>query len=185
MTVAASQDLIGWTEFLHGKISINIEAIQIQQVHCALSPCQIMGLDWMKLVSSQLMLISHSQWIFWNLTLYNKEHGYLQLKQCRDLLHEVDSLLDTSPDKIPEGSMYLLELDFSSLYNTSFEWQPYWVQAMKAAWRAGQRTVQPARRTSGSTQHAATQQQQSKLQYDFTRNDTQMRQDLGLQAAMR
>jgi hypothetical protein len=27
MTVAAHQDLIRWTEFLHGKISINIEAI--------------------------------------------------------------------------------------------------------------------------------------------------------------
>jgi hypothetical protein len=41
MIAAASQDLIGWTEFLHGKIFVNIKAIQ--QVHCSLSPCQITG----------------------------------------------------------------------------------------------------------------------------------------------
>jgi hypothetical protein len=137
MTAAPIQDLIGWTEFLHGKISINIEAIQIQQVHCALSPCQIMGLDWMKLVSSQLMLISHSQWIFWNFTLHNKQCGYLQLKQHRDLLLKVDSLLDTPPNEIPEVSKYLLELDFLTLYNASFKRQSYWVLAMKAARCAG------------------------------------------------
>jgi hypothetical protein len=36
LTAAASQDLIGWTEFLHGKVSKDIGCIQ--EVHCALSP---------------------------------------------------------------------------------------------------------------------------------------------------
>ncbi len=34
MIAAASQDLIGRTKFLHGKISVNIEAIQ--HIHCTL-----------------------------------------------------------------------------------------------------------------------------------------------------
>jgi hypothetical protein len=54
MTTVASQDLIGWTEFIHGKISIDKEAIQ--QVHCALSPCQITGQDRVKLFLSHLKL---------------------------------------------------------------------------------------------------------------------------------
>jgi hypothetical protein len=90
------------------------------------------------------MLISNSQWIFWNFTLHNKQHGYLRLKQCRDLLHEVDSLLDTPPDEIPEGSKYLLELNFLTLYNALFKQQSYWVLAMKAAWHAGRWTMYSA-----------------------------------------
>jgi hypothetical protein len=59
MTAAASQDLIGWTEFLHGKISVDIE--YIQHIHCSLSPCQITGSDWMKTMASHLMQASHCQ----------------------------------------------------------------------------------------------------------------------------
>ncbi len=93
LTAAASQDLIGWTEFLHGKVSKEIRCIQ--EVHCALSPCRITGKDRMKLLVTHLIHISHSQWILRNFTLHNKQCGYLHLQQHRDLLREVDSLLDT------------------------------------------------------------------------------------------
>ncbi len=73
MTAATSQDLIRWTEFLHRKISIDIEAIQ--QLHCSLQPCRITGSDWMKAVSSHLMQILHIWWIFQNFTLHDKHQG--------------------------------------------------------------------------------------------------------------
>jgi hypothetical protein len=75
MRAAASQDLIGWTKFLQGKISVKIEAIQ--HIHCALSPCRITGSDWMKEMASNLMHASHCQWIFQNFTLHDKQRGYL------------------------------------------------------------------------------------------------------------
>jgi hypothetical protein len=56
-TAAASQDLFGWTEFLHGKGSKEIG--HIQEVHCTLSPCRIMDTDWMKLLVTHLIHISH------------------------------------------------------------------------------------------------------------------------------
>jgi hypothetical protein len=87
----------------------------------------------MKMLVTHLIQISHSQWIFWNFTLQDKHRGYLRLKQQRDLLREVDSLLNTSLEEVPEGSKYLLELDFLTLYNASFEQQSYWVLAVKAA----------------------------------------------------
>jgi hypothetical protein len=56
---AAGQDLIGWTEFLHGKVSV--EFASIQHIHCALSPsCRLTGDDWMKAFVSQPIQISHS-----------------------------------------------------------------------------------------------------------------------------
>jgi hypothetical protein len=69
LTAAASQDLIGWIEFLHGKVSKEIGCIQ--EVHCTLSPCRITGTDWMKLLVTHLIQISLSQWILRDFTLHN------------------------------------------------------------------------------------------------------------------
>jgi hypothetical protein len=72
---AVSQDLISWTEFLHVKISVEIATIQC--IHCALSPsCRLTGDKGMKVVVAQLIQIFHSQWIFCNYTLHNKQRGY-------------------------------------------------------------------------------------------------------------
>jgi hypothetical protein len=64
-TAAANQDLIGWVEFLHGKVSVEFRTIQ--DIHCALSSCRMTGEDWMKAFVLHLIQISHSQWIFQNL----------------------------------------------------------------------------------------------------------------------
>jgi hypothetical protein len=53
LTAAASQDLIRWMEFLHGKVSKEIR--RIQEVHCTLSPCRITGTDLMKLLVTHLI----------------------------------------------------------------------------------------------------------------------------------
>jgi hypothetical protein len=135
-TAAASQDLIGWVEFLHGKVSVDFWTIQ--DIHCALSSCRMTGEDWMKAFVLHLIQLSHSQWIFRNFTLHDKQRGYLSLLKWKTVLKEVDRLLDTAPEDIPAGSQYLLEIDYSTLYNASLERQSYWVLAMKAACRAGE-----------------------------------------------
>jgi hypothetical protein len=132
-------------------------------------------------MSSHLMQASHCQWIFRNFTLHDKQWGYLCLKHCKDLLRELDKLIDTPSDDIPEESRYLLELDYSELYNTSFEQQSYRVLAMKAAHQAG-------RQASASTQHRVRQKHctptnnmMRKAWYDFTWDDSQMMHKLGMQ----
>jgi hypothetical protein len=118
---AAGQDLIGWTEFLHGKVLV--EFASIQHSHCMLSPsCQLTGDDWMKALVSQLIQMSHSQWIFWNYTLHIKQQGYLRLRARSEVLQEVHKLLNTAPANIPKESQYLLE-GHSTLYNASYERQ--------------------------------------------------------------
>jgi hypothetical protein len=170
LDAAASQDLIGWMEFLHRKVSKEIG--RIQEVHCALSPCRITGTDLMKSLVTHLIHISHSQQILQNFTLHDKQRGYLRLQQCRDLLWEVDSLLDTPPEEVPEESRYLLELDFLTLYNATFEQQSYWVLAMKAARRARGRIAQTVKHQQGPKKHhTAAQHKPSSLKYDFTRNE--------------
>ena len=77
---AVGQDLIGWTEFLHGKVSIEITSIQ--QLHCmSSSSCQLTGNDWMKASVSHLLQISHSQWIFAT-TLFTTSNGDICVCAC-------------------------------------------------------------------------------------------------------
>ena len=131
-----SLDLIGWTKFLHGKVSVEIGSIQ--QLYCMSPPsCQLTGKDWMKAFISHLLQISHSQWIFRDYTLHDKQMGYLRLRLCSEVLREIHELMETTPSDVPPESQYLLELNHSSLYNASYEDQAYWVLALKAARRAG------------------------------------------------
>jgi hypothetical protein len=86
---AVGQDMIGWTEFLHGKVSVEIAAIQ--KLHCMSSlACQLTGTDWMKAFISHLLQMSHFQWIFHNYTLHDKQRGYLRLCLRSDTLHEIN-----------------------------------------------------------------------------------------------
>jgi hypothetical protein len=104
----------------------------------------------MKILVTHLIQISHSQWILQNFTLHDRHRGYLRLKQCRDLLREVESLLDTPPEEVPEGSRYLLELDFLVLYNATFEQQSHWALAVKTARRTRRFIVQTMQQLNAS-----------------------------------
>jgi hypothetical protein len=140
----------------------------------------------MKLLVTHLIYISHSKCILRNFTLHDTQRRYLHLQQRRDLLWEVDSLLDTPPKDLPEGSRYLLELDFLTLYNATFEQQSYWVLAMKAKRRARQWIAQTVKHQQGSKKRrTAAQRKPSKLKYGFTHDERQMRHELGLNLAPR
>jgi len=123
---AVGQDLIRGTEFLHRKVSVEIAAIQ--NLHCMSSPsCRITGADWMKTFISHLLQVSHSQWIFRNYTLHDKQRGYLRLRLRAEVLREIHELLETPPSEVPPECQYLLELDHSAMYKASYEEQAYWV----------------------------------------------------------
>jgi hypothetical protein len=95
------------------------------------------GEDWMEVFVLHLIQTSHSQWIFCNFTLHDKQRGYLSLLEWATVLKEVERLLDTSPEDISAGSQYLPEFYYFALYNASLERQLYWVMAMKVACQAG------------------------------------------------
>jgi hypothetical protein len=178
MEAAASQDEIGWVEFLHGKVSVKIA--NIQEIHCKLSDCRLTGDDWMKHFIGKLLQISHSQWLYRNFTLHDKTRGYLRLQQRKETLKEVDHLLDTNPDDIPKESQYLLELDFTSLYSATFEKQSYWVLAMKAARRAGRRAYHQGKSKGASHRRKKARKRNERAVYDFSRDLALMNHELRL-----
>ena len=120
---AESQDHIGWIEFMHGKVSVEIGAIQ--RFHCTASPCHMNGTDWMKHFVSHILHISHSQWLYQNFTLHDNARRYLRLKERKYVLLEIEKLLDIDPANIPAESNFLLDMTFDGLYRLSFEKKSY------------------------------------------------------------
>jgi hypothetical protein len=73
---AESQDMIGWIEFLHGKVSTKFWSIQ--HTHCIMAGTQISGDDsWMTQFTRQLLDMPHAQWLYRNFTLHHYAKGYL------------------------------------------------------------------------------------------------------------
>jgi len=137
--VARSQDLIPWKCFLEGKLSVEIAKLQRQSL--ASSPSRLTIADWTKRLISQLLQIAHAQWVFRNVSLHDARTGYIRVKRRETVLAEIDRLAEVDPILLPENSKYLLEIDFSALHRDPLDKQSYWVLAMKAAVKAGQRTV--------------------------------------------
>jgi hypothetical protein len=132
--LAASQDIIGWREFTEGHISTHFYTIQA--FHLTMSSSYLNGEDWTKQFISKILQITHSQWIFRNVSLHDRTQGYLRNKKADEILHIINELSEVSPEEIPENSRFLLEINFSDLKKSHLETQTYWTLAMDAAIRA-------------------------------------------------
>jgi hypothetical protein len=92
-----SQDKIGWQNFMEGYISAQF--YNIQRFHLLMSGGYLNGSDWTKQFISKNLQITHSQWIYRNISLHDKQQGYLPHKRLEDLLQEILELseLGTQP----------------------------------------------------------------------------------------
>jgi hypothetical protein len=75
---ADSQEEIGWTEFLHRKVSLKIT--QMLESFGILAGCKLSGKQWTKQLVERLIHISHSQWLFRCFSLHHKTKGYLSTR---------------------------------------------------------------------------------------------------------
>ena len=154
--IAVSQDIIGWRNFMEGRISELF--YPTQQAHLATSSSYINGGDWMKTFISKILHITHSQWIYRNISLHDRRLGQIALTNRLEVLHDIETLMDTPSHKIPEDRRFLLEFDLDKLRNSDNNGQQYWLRAIKAARHAGRRVADVTRNSSpsgGPRQHSA------------------------------
>ena len=57
-------------------------------------------------------------------------------KPADELLQHINSLSEVSPEKLPESSRFLLEINFLELFKHHLETQQYWALAVDAALKA-------------------------------------------------
>ena len=102
----------------------------------------INGSDWMRTFISNILHITHSQWIHRNFMLHDWRLGYLCLRNRVEILAEIEVLHDTAPHELPTESRFLREFDLHEMCNEDLDKQQYWVHSMKSAWKADRRSAQ-------------------------------------------
>ncbi len=98
---------------------------------------------------------------------------------------EVHRLFNTALDDNPKESQSLLELNYSTQYNTPYERQAHWAMAIYAVWQAGWRTASQERTRGGLQQRQAAKLAARGIYYNFSTLTTQTRHGLGLEAPTR
>ena len=91
------------------------------------------GEDWTKQFISKLLQITHSQWIYRNVSLHDRQQGYLHKKNAEEIIWEMEFLSTLAPEDIPKASRFLLEINFTELSTFQIETQKYWILAVTAA----------------------------------------------------
>jgi len=138
------------------------------------------GDDWGKHFISRLLQLSHSQWLFRNVTLHDAIQGTLKITKRAEVLEEVERLSRVDPLEVAPESRFLLEMDFGSLYRSPVERQVYWVQAMSAAWKAGKRAAKVRARQGAGARRRAAKKRKPKAVFNTRRLDEQMQRELAL-----
>ena len=141
--VAQDQDIIGWRNFMEGRVCLKIA--DIQQSHLSSSDSLLNTDMWMRTFISKLLHITHSQWILRNFMLHDTVAGYLRLKDRIELISKIAELSTTNPSDLPEESRFLLEIDTNRLAAGDLDGQDYWVHAMEAAIKAQQPSTADSR----------------------------------------
>ena len=132
--LATSQDKVGWRRFTEGCITKKFQ--ERQSFHLSMSNSKMNGSDWTKQLISKLLQITHSQWIYRNISLHDKSNGYLHNKTADELAEEIHNLAGLEPEDVPYESRFLLEMDREKLVKGHVETQAYWVTAVLVARKA-------------------------------------------------
>ena len=137
MELAHKQDAIGWDDFLEGKITEHFQAGQARFLpRC---PMMLNASDWSKRFIDKLIHITHSQWIYRNISKHHATHSQLERLDRISLLRHINKFAGVAPSDVPQESRFLLEVAFISLASGPTMRQAYWVHAMQVAIKAGRR----------------------------------------------
>ena len=115
--LAASQDLIGWRDFTEGHISTHFYVIQ--SFHLAMSSSHLNGEDWIKQFIPRILQLTHSQWIFRNISLHDKHMDSFAIKWPTRFfnLQLINEFSEVAPEEVPKDSQFLLEIISLSIQN--------------------------------------------------------------------
>ncbi len=97
----------------------------IQSFHLTMSSSYLNGEDWTKQFISKLLQITHSQWIYQNISLHDRQHGYLHAMNAAEIMQEIETLSNLAPKEVAKESCFLLQINFTNLSGFHIEAQKY------------------------------------------------------------
>ncbi len=107
--------------------------ISIQESHLRLCTPHQLAEKWATGLITQLLQVTHAQWIYWCLLVHDHTSSMLINLHKTKLLEEIANQLSMGAENLMEDDKYLLECNLSDLATTSGEQQEYWLLAIRAA----------------------------------------------------
>ena len=138
---AEIHDILGWDNFVEGRISkrlVHLQAQYLSTIQTFVQPS-----SWASGLMRQLLLLTHQQWLYRNCTVHYKAEGR-SLQQHEQILRKVTTLLHTDEDMLMPEDRNLLHIDFANLADGPTIAQERWIASMNSALAA--RRIQRARR---------------------------------------
>ena len=110
---------------------------EFQSYYLADAQSYMNGQDWTKGFISKIFQITHSQWIYINISFHDEEVGYLRRKEMEAMKFEAEEMACTNPAELPKKSRFLLKMDGVKNSNKCFadHYINCWLGAMRAAKR--------------------------------------------------
>jgi len=127
---AASQEVIGWDGFIMGMVSSNL--LSIQSAYLLQCNSSYQAARWISGVITQLLQVTHSQWIYQCILVHDHTTGTLILAHKDELLIEIKHQLLLGSKGLAEEDQFLLECNFDELTSMTGKHQKYWLLAIKA-----------------------------------------------------
>ncbi len=134
--LAILQDRIGWGNFMVGMISAKLFCIQDSYL-------RVRGLvrsseRWAKGLTTQLLQITHGQWIYRCVLVHDHTTGTLVYQHKAELLEKITKQMSMGAESLMEDDKYLLECNPLDIVTTNSKQQEYWLLAIQAAREASQ-----------------------------------------------
>ncbi len=104
---AVLQDVIGWDSFVMGMVSLKL--LPIQSAHSLTSSSSPKATRWISGLITQLLQVTHTQWIYRCVLVHDCTTGMLILSHKGELLKEIDHQLSLGSDGLKEEDRFLLE----------------------------------------------------------------------------
>jgi hypothetical protein len=143
--LARSQDIIGWDLFMMGMVSK--KTAEVQSAHFLQYHHSRPVSKWISGLITQLLQITHSQWICRCVLVHDRSTGTLVSAHKEELMKEIAHQLEMGDEGLAENNKFLLECNFDELATTNGQQQEYWILAIQAA-REACRLAALARDTS-------------------------------------
>jgi hypothetical protein len=105
--LARSQDIIGWDLFMMGMVLR--KTAEVQSTHFLQHHHSRPVSKWISGIITQLLQITHSQWIYRCILVHNRSTGTLVLAHKEELMKEIAHQLEMGDERLGENDKFLLE----------------------------------------------------------------------------
>ena len=147
-TAARNQDIIGWDNFLEGRIATGFRIFQLAHYR-EIASRRVVDV-WAAGLVERLVLLVHSQWIYRNAVVHERATDGLRREERAELKALIEEQFTLGVTDLNRDDHFLLEEDFDTVWQKSGPDKRTWLRAIRVAREA---PTTRRRRRSHSSQH--------------------------------